>query len=69
MIKLIGVSKTFNPGTIMEKKALIDVNLELREGDFVTVIGETARENQRFSTSSPASPKSTRGAFSLTAST
>ena len=39
MIKLIGVSKTFNPGTIMEKKALIDVNLELREGDFVTVIG------------------------------
>jgi putative ABC transport system ATP-binding protein len=39
MIKLIGVSKTFNPGTIMEKKALIDVNLELREGEFVTVIG------------------------------
>ena len=37
MIKLIGVSKTFNPGTIMEKKALIDVNLELREGDFVTL--------------------------------
>ena len=39
MIKLIGVSKTFNPGSIMEKKALIDVNLELREGEFVTVIG------------------------------
>ena len=39
MIKLTHVSKTFNPGTITEKKALKDISLDLREGDFVTVIG------------------------------
>ena len=39
MIKLVGISKTFNPGTINEKKAIIDLDLELREGEFVTVIG------------------------------
>ena len=33
------VSKTFNLGTINEKKALIDINLQLDDGDFVTVIG------------------------------
>ena len=36
-IKLI--SKTFNPGTINEKKALQEVSLHLNPGDFVTVIG------------------------------
>lgn len=39
MIKICSVSKTFNPGTITEKKAIIDADLELAEGDFVTVIG------------------------------
>ncbi|MDR1785463.1 MAG: ATP-binding cassette domain-containing protein [Spirochaetaceae bacterium] len=39
MIKLVNVSKTFNPGTITEKRAVKRTNLELREGDFVTVIG------------------------------
>lgn len=39
MIKIENVYKTFNPGTINEKKALNGVNLELKEGDFVTVIG------------------------------
>lgn len=39
MLDLIHVSKTFNPGTINEKKALVDMNLHLDEGDFVTVIG------------------------------
>ena len=39
MLDLIDVSRTFNPGTINEKKALIDVNLHLDPGDFVTVIG------------------------------
>lgn len=33
------VSKTFNTGTINEKKALIDISLTLKKGDFVTVIG------------------------------
>ena len=39
MLKLINVCKTFNPGTINEKKALQGLNLELKPGDFVTVIG------------------------------
>jgi putative ABC transport system ATP-binding protein len=39
MIKLIDVSKTFNPGTITEKRALKKTSFELAEGDFVTVIG------------------------------
>ena len=39
MIKIENVYKTFNPGTINEKKALRGVDLFLNEGDFVTVIG------------------------------
>lgn len=39
MLDLNRVSKTFNPGTINEKKALTDLSLHLRDGDFVTVIG------------------------------
>lgn len=39
MLKVQNVSKTFNPGTITERKALVNVSLELAEGDFVTVIG------------------------------
>ena len=36
---LKNVSKTFNPGTITEKKALVDINLTIEDGDFITVIG------------------------------
>ena len=39
MLKLSHVKKTFNKGTVTEKRALTGVNLELAEGDFVTVIG------------------------------
>ena len=39
MLKLTNVSKTFNKGTINEKKALKNLNLTLNDGDFVTVIG------------------------------
>lgn len=39
MLTLKGVCKTFNAGTINEKRALIDCNLHLAPGDFVTVIG------------------------------
>lgn len=39
MLELIDVCKTFNLGTINEKKALDGVNLKLEAGDFVTVIG------------------------------
>ncbi len=39
MLKIEHVCKTFNKGTINEKSALKDLNLELEKGDFVTVIG------------------------------
>lgn len=39
MLQVEHISKTFNPGTINEKKALIDVSLTLQDGDFCTVIG------------------------------
>ncbi len=39
MLDIRNVEKTFNPGTINEKKALKGINLHLDEGDFVTVIG------------------------------
>lgn len=39
MLTLRHVSKTFNPGTVNEKKALEDLNLQIEDGQFVTVIG------------------------------
>lgn len=39
MLKVESISKTFNPGTVNEKKALDGLSLQLNEGDFVTVIG------------------------------
>ena len=39
MLELRGVCKTFNPNTPMENKAIVDLNLQIKEGDFVTVIG------------------------------
>ena len=37
MLELKNVSKTFNPGTVNEKKALDKLSLKLNDGDFVTV--------------------------------
>lgn len=39
MLIMKNVSKTFNPGTVNEKCALNGVNLELKKGDFATIIG------------------------------
>lgn len=39
MLRIEGISKTFFPGTINEKRALNDLSLHLAPGDFVTVIG------------------------------
>lgn len=39
MLKLQNISKTFNPGTVNEKKALDGINLHLAPGDFVTILG------------------------------
>ena len=39
MLEIKNISKTFNPGTINEKRALTNVSLTLNDGAFVTVIG------------------------------
>ena len=39
MLKLSHVKKTFNKGTVTEKRALTGVDLTLNDSDFVTVIG------------------------------
>lgn len=39
MLELKNVKKTFNRGTVNEKKALTGVNLKMEPGDFITVIG------------------------------
>ena len=39
MLKIENVYKTFHAGTVNEKVALQGLNLHLKEGDFVTVIG------------------------------
>ena len=39
MLELQSVYKTFNAGTVNEKRALNGVSLTLNDGDFVTVIG------------------------------
>lgn len=39
MLEIKNIYKTFNAGTVNEKRALKGLNLTLKEGDFVTVIG------------------------------
>lgn len=39
MLEVKSIHKTFNKGTVNEKKALNGLSLTLKEGDFVTVIG------------------------------
>ena len=39
MLEIKDIHKTFNAGTVNEKRALNGVNLHLEEGDFVTIIG------------------------------
>ena len=39
MLKLEHISKTFNPGTVNEKRALHDLSLDVKDGDFISIIG------------------------------
>jgi putative ABC transport system ATP-binding protein len=39
MIRLQNIHVTFAPDTVMEKKGLCGIDLDIREGEFVTVIG------------------------------
>ena len=45
MLRIENIKKTFNPGTINEKKALNGVDLVLKDGEFVTVIGSNGAGN------------------------
>ena len=48
MLKISHISKTFNPGTVNEKKALEDFSLELKKGDFATIIGSNGAGKSTF---------------------
>ncbi|MBO4890205.1 MAG: ATP-binding cassette domain-containing protein [Lachnospiraceae bacterium] len=39
MLKIDNISKTFNPGTVNEKKALTGLSLQVDDGDFISIIG------------------------------
>ena len=39
MLRIDNISKTFNIGTVNEKKALTNLSLHLEKGDFVTIVG------------------------------
>ena len=39
MLKISHISKTFNPGSVDEKLALDDLSLDVKKGDFITMIG------------------------------
>ncbi len=39
MLRIENISKTFNPGTVNEKKALNDFSLTVNDGDFITIVG------------------------------
>lgn len=39
MLRIDNISKTFNPGTVNEKAALTNLSLELKNGDFATIVG------------------------------
>ena len=38
-IKINKIDKTFFPGTIREQHALKNVSLEIKDGDFITILG------------------------------
>jgi len=40
-IKCVDLVKTYNPGQVNEYKALKGVNLSIKEGDFVSIIGSS----------------------------
>ena len=39
MLDVKNISKTFNPGTVNEKRAVYQLSLHLEPGDFVTIVG------------------------------
>ncbi|BDQ36249.1 ABC transporter ATP-binding protein [Pseudodesulfovibrio nedwellii] len=48
MISISGVSKAFNKGDVNEVTALNGVNLEVKDGDFITIIGSNGAGKSTF---------------------
>lgn len=48
MLELRDLHKTFNPGTVNEKKALDGLSVTLAEGDFVTIVGSNGAGKSTF---------------------
>ena len=47
MLKLTNLHKTFNAGTVNEKKALNGLNFQLDRGDFATIVGSNGAGKDR----------------------
>ena len=39
MLEITRISKTFNPGTVNEKRAITDLSLRVEDGEFLSIIG------------------------------
>ena len=39
MLDISHISKTFNPGTVNEKRAITDLSLRVEDGEFLSIIG------------------------------
>lgn len=48
MLELKNVSVTFNPGSTLEKKALQDVSVHIKPGEFVTILGSNGAGKSTF---------------------
>jgi len=48
MLEIKNLSRTFFPGTVNERKALRNINLNLSDGEFVTVIGSNGAGKSTF---------------------
>ena len=48
MLQAQGLRKTFNPGTVIENPALRGIDLTIREGEFITVIGSNGAGKSTF---------------------
>ena len=44
MLDIVNISKTFNPGTVNEKKPLRGVSLHKERGDFATIVGSNGAD-------------------------
>ena len=69
MLDIQNLSKTFNPGTVNEKKALSSLSLHLDEGDFVTIVGSNGAGKSTLFNAIAGSFYADEGSISLAART